>query len=1104
MSSFQFFLFGSPMLERDGTRLDFGLRKSLALLAFLSTEKQRFSRESLAAFFWPDVDHATALGNLRRALYRVNHTCEAEIITANRSSFEINQAIDFGSDTDTFQELISACLCTMSDEEQLPSDCLEKLSRASDLYHTDFMSGFSLPDSPFFDEWQFFQMENLRRSYNAVLKCLVQDHRDRGDLDRAIHYAHRRMSLDTLEEAAHRDLMELYSLNGQYGAALRQYEECCRILQVELSVKPQVETDELYRAIKQRRISQSSPSPAREILRTSTLPQPLENMTWHQKPSMLRKISTPGPPQNLPVLPFPFVGRKQELSEIRQLLLEAPERRLITLTGPGGIGKTRLAVEAAASVFRDFRDGLFLVSLTSIKDPGEIFSAVVEQIGLRSYQKSVNQDRLFGYLCEKQMLLILDSYEHLIPDVRFISELLQNAPEVKVIVTSRERLGLSSETIYSLGEMEYPQQESLKNIQEYSAVQLFLQCALLIRPQLEMSEEDMLAVGQICRSVQGMPLAIILSASWLQALTIQEIAEEIECNLDFLEGKVLDLPERQRSVRAAVAYSWKMLSQKEQTAFMRLCIFSGGFSIRSAQRVAGVSLGTLRSLIDKSFIAISQDGRYHIHELLRQFGADQLDASGEASEFRLKHSENYLALLGEHKETLKGRNQSAALVEIEIDFQNIYQAWTYALESGRSAAIYTALESLYLYCDLRGRHQVGVELFEMARQKLTNQENGNRDLAAGSVLTHLGMLSSRYKRDCPEIGNIIKEGLAIAKIYQNQPEIAFGLLALAHFLSDTMQDYGHAIHVFKQCRRLFSIVGDEYYIGRAIHMTGICYGFLDGIYELKKQLDMSLEIAKKIGDKSSEAMLLISLSMANFYLGDLDEAQKFAEEAAQMTKEIGKGASLGQTDTFLGLIYLLRGQLEKAEWYIEMGASIANEVDFPVPLIYSKAVSAVMASFAGNLPESKRYIEECRAFPLDPFSFTFVTWASALVYCGNGELAEARKEIRILFEMDEKLGGPAMVRLALPIISVILFKENQLTLSIGVLAIDKNHPLKTSDWKEVWPVFKDVSERIALQLDPDIIQAAWENGEKKTVNELVQDVLVCWQQENTVTEDLPG
>jgi predicted ATPase/DNA-binding SARP family transcriptional activator len=1092
MTNFKLYLFGPPRLERNDARVDLGSKKSLALLVYLAAEKNPFSRDQLAALFWPDVGHTTALANLRRTLYRVNHASDAELIHADRTSVSFNSQIDLSVDVELFHQHISACLCASGDSGSIPPACVEDLVQAADLYTADFLSGFSLPDSTTFDEWQFFRMESLRQSFNAVLKCLVQEYSSRGAYDVAVGFARRRLALDVLEESAHRDLMELYALNKQYTAAVRQYEECRRILEAELKIKPEKETVDLYQAVRERRAAPAPPIPPQAILEGTPFPYTMETSASPLRSELLSDVSHPGPPHSLPAPPFPFFGRSREMTEVQRLLVENPERRLVTVSGPGGIGKTRLAVEAASSVFRHFQDGVYLISLDSLKSPREIIPAVAEQIGLRSYHNKVEKDQLVSYLKDKQLLLILDSYEHLLPDVDFISELLYKAPWVKILVTSQVRLSLISETVFSLGEMEFPERDEVENLDQYSSVQLFIQSAMLVRPQLNITPADLPRVARICRFVQGMPLAIVLSAGWLQALNLDEIVDEIEQGLDFLEGEMRDLPERQHSVRAAIKYSWSLLDEAEQKAFMRLSVFVGGFSAGSAQQVAGVSLGKLRSLIDKSFISNRSDARCHIHELLRQFGMDQLERSGELESIRLRHSENFLSLLDDRKEDLKGRNQTAALGEIEVEFLNISAAWEYAAEHGKSSPIYTGLESLFLYCDLRGCQQLGVDLFEGAYRSLSHYENGSARLVSGSLLTHMGMLQTRFDRNNPEVANKIRTGIEIARLNGDPWESAFGLYALAHFYLDTVQDFPEALQTFRQSQAGFELLEDDFYTARAIHLAGICHSCLYGTSRVVEHFKESRSIARRIGDKSGEVILLVTLSMVHFYLDDIQDARRYAVEAANLADEIGHSASLALTDIFRGIISLLNGDLKKAHSYAKLGAAIAGEVNLPYPMLYGQALSAVLSSFTQNFHESTHLIENIRCAPADPYLSSFIHWASALVYSSSGFIDTAQEDMRSLVEQNHRLGMPVLLRLSLPVITIMLIQDGQALLAVEALAAEEALLERSNHWKNYWPAYEHWIFQLEDMVGAVEYRSAWERGKQKTPGQLITQVVESW------------
>ncbi|RPI82054.1 MAG: hypothetical protein EHM41_19300, partial [Chloroflexi bacterium] len=356
MHQLKMYLFGSPRIEIGGQRVEISLRKSLAILSYLAYTKQSFSREALAALFWPDEDSRKALANLRRALYSINHSTQEQILLVTRKSVERNRQIELWLDTDEFCQLVTPCLRDNPLPGELDDECTAGLSGALELFSDDFLAGFTLPDSPAFDEWQFFQAESLRQVKAQALERLVVTYQAKGLGYDAIRYVRSWIALDPLYEPPNRILIELYSLTGQYAAAVRQYEKFRRLLADELGVYPEPETTTLYEMIRGRYKGHEQKD---EWTLVDGLPEFNSSQTFQ------KKDTSTIPFHNLLVHPNVFVGRKAELTKIRHLLIEDPACRLLTLLGPSGIGKTRLALEAANSIIRTFPDGILFLPLGS-------------------------------------------------------------------------------------------------------------------------------------------------------------------------------------------------------------------------------------------------------------------------------------------------------------------------------------------------------------------------------------------------------------------------------------------------------------------------------------------------------------------------------------------------------------------------------------------------------------------------------------------------------------------------------------------------------------------------------------------------------------------
>jgi predicted ATPase/DNA-binding CsgD family transcriptional regulator len=375
-------------------------------------------------------------------------------------------------------------------------------------------------------------------------------------------------------------------------------------------------------------------------------------------------------PTYLPAEPTPFIGRRDELEKVSRHLAGT---RLLTLIGPGGIGKTRLTLKAAREAAGDFEDGCFYVSLAPIRSVEHIVQTIAEAVRFPLSTHEDPRHQLLRYLRKRQLLLVIDNFEHLLDGAGIVGEMLQAAPAVKILATSRERLNLQSETIITVGGMAFPDQAGSIDTQNYDAITLFVQRASKVRPGFDPSPEELKQIVYICQIVQGMPLAIELAAAWLHILNVDEIAWELEKGLDILSAEMRDAPERHRSIRAVFDYSWSLLDQSERKIFMRLSVFRGGFTREAAQQVSGATLQLLAGLVNKSFLSHDPNsGRLEIHELLRQYAQERLEGTPEASlSAQEAHAAYYAEFMGKRGPRLKDDRQMLALAEIEADIANV-------------------------------------------------------------------------------------------------------------------------------------------------------------------------------------------------------------------------------------------------------------------------------------------------------------------------------------------------------------------------------------------------------------------------------------------------
>jgi predicted ATPase/DNA-binding CsgD family transcriptional regulator len=420
------------------------------------------------------------------------------------------------------------------------------------------------------------------------------------------------------------------------------------------------------------------------------------------------------PRHNLPAQMTPFIGRDQERVDLVALLAD-PEVRLITILAPGGMGKTRLGLAVAEAHLDRFADGVYMVPLAPLRAPEQIVTAIADATSFAFLEDERSpKQQVLDFLRHKHMLLVLDNFEHLLDGAGLVSEILQAASAVQVVVTSRERLNLSGETAYTISGMIFPDWETPEDALEYDAVRLFMQRAEQVCPGFEIPPDDLRYLACICRLVEGMPLGIVLAAAWTEVLSLKEIADEIQHSFDFLAAEMRDVPRRQWSIRAVFQPTWERLSARERDVFMRCAVFRGGCTREAAQTVTGADLRTLQVLINKALLDRDPAGRYTMHELLRQYAQQQLELAGEADTTRDAHSRYFAKFMHTHKADLFTGDQVVALDIINADYENVRRAWYRAVETEDLTALSTMVWAIWRFSMLQGRGDEIVELWRIA------------------------------------------------------------------------------------------------------------------------------------------------------------------------------------------------------------------------------------------------------------------------------------------------------------------------------------------------------------------------------------------------------
>ena len=687
MSHLALHFLGVPLIERDGVPLQLVRHKAVALLAYLAVTKRRHARQDVASLFWPDGDVTKRAGSLRSALWELNRGLGDDWIDADRVSLGLRAGTSLWVDVERFEQLLDPLRAREVSPALTPIAAnLARTIEGVSIYRGDFLQGLTLRDSQELVQWQSSQAERFRRRIVQELDRLVTDLVEIGEIAPAIPHAERLTLLDPLNEVAHCRLIQLYARSGRRVDALRQYEACAALLHDELGVAPAEQTRRLYEAIKTNRAStgflvdvEMKPPPASLLASSSVV--------------LSARADLPAPLTS-------FVGRESELSLIAQRL-DDPSCRIMTLTGPGGSGKTSLALEIAHRRLPFFRDGARFIPLAAVGSPELVAGAIADALDLPSSGDGPIAPRIGEYLRGQHLLLVFDNFEHLLGAAALLSPILTQAPAVRILVTSRERLHVRGECELVVEGLPVAAPGGRGDLRK-DAVELFAQAAFRVDASFTLTAENEPIVARICRLLGGMPLAIELAAAWVRQLSLAEIEAQIAVDLDFLVAP-RDAPLRQQSMRVMFTHTWSLLTTEEQRVLRRLSVFRGRFTSEAAAAVASSSLPVLAALTNKFLLRRDPSKRYELHELIRQYAAEALDAFPEEHDRACSlHADYYAARIERLRPELEGVRQGTVVLAIESELDNVRAALRWSLGRGHLAPMAQALDGLCLAQEMLG------------------------------------------------------------------------------------------------------------------------------------------------------------------------------------------------------------------------------------------------------------------------------------------------------------------------------------------------------------------------------------------------------------------
>lgn len=1034
----------------------FSTDKERALLAYLAVEAaQPLRREELATLLWPDLPTGKARNNFRVTLHRLRKALshsDADVIKATRETVGLNPQVNVQIDVNLLMRKLEK-VGKHNHQNRLCHECHVRLTEAADLYRGAFLAGFALDGSPAFNDWVRRKREWLHLRLLDALDKLATYHQRRGQLEPAQEYAYRQIEMEPWRESAHRQLMRSLACAGNYNTALVQFDKCRETLSEELDVKPTGETVRLYEAI----------MAARET---------------HFRA--------------LPVAPGPLIGRDEALTDIVEQLAD-PACRLLTLVGPGGVGKSRLALELAQRLSAAFLHGVCYVPLSSVDSIEGLFDAIARAAQYPYQDGRDPRAELLDYLANKEMLLVLDNFEQLVNERELLSQLLSSAPELKLLVTSRVRLNLNDETTVELQGLAVPEHDGTQNIEQYGAVKLFMEKAKEAHPQFELSPEARASVLQLCRFLSGMPLSIELAASWSRLLTPQETLDRIRQNPDFLESPASDAPDRHRSMRASFEHSWALLEGQEQDALMTLSISRGGLTVEAAKEITGASLHTLSSLVDHSLLwhDVSAE-RLDMHELLRQFAGDKLTQANKVDAERRSHSAYYIDLLCRLGEDVNGGEQQlAALETIDADIDNIRLAWHWAIENQTYDRLQEAVAVLAQAFRYSSRAEEGERLFRQAADLLRSRTDEDSVRLRGQIMARQADFARELLR-YDEAFHLLERSLQTARRAKAQAEIAFCLRVRGRCLFE-LGKVGQAKPVLEESLEIAAATGARQTQIRALiglHGIAILEGQLNRAAHLARR---QLALCQQTGDKFSLYIVIFRLGANNVFRGDYEEGRRYLEESLTLGRQLDDPARISESQGALALYATrIEGAYEEARALAEKSLALARSINDPGCTTRALVALGDVACWHERYDEALRRAEESLQITATRGESELIHLGRnvlSLALCGLGAYEDAKSEICKALRLTG-LHTPEFILLShLAGMALLLTHEEDYERVIELYALTASYHAHPPAWQTKLPIHVNARNELRAKVPPDIFSRAWKRGEERDLEDALKSVL---------------
>ena len=842
---------------------------------------------------------------------------------------------------------------------------------------------------------------------------------------------------------------------------------------------------------------------------------------------------------HLPVSLTPLIGRERELAALRQMLAD-PQCRLITLTGPGGIGKTRLAMEITNAQSKEFAHGGIFVQLAGVSSPALILPAIADALDLTFQGSDDSKSYLLNYLCEKQLFLVLDNLEHILDGAELLADILAQAPGVKILCTSREPLHLRGEWLFEIGGLAIPENDEINNLQEYSATALFYEIARRMVGGYQITPKDYCIIVHICRLVQGMPLAIELAAAWVSTLPLAEIAQEIKHNLDFLSLSARDMPPRHRSLRAVFESSWALIAEHEQHILARLSVFRGGFTREAASQISESSLGDLLSLVEKSLVQRAESGRFQIHELIRQYAGEHLQKMQEEEvETRNKHCEYYLGLIQQNRQLEYSREKNA-VTNLTVEIGNLQAAWEWG-QAQHTMDRYPARVRVSLHLnwgtvlEFAGHWQEAEEQYRAALAWSENNQDhallAECELAMGKlnrlrveykhaldwleralvtartlndsalickILIEQGFLHSRHgnfaaAEDC------LDRSLELSRTINDRNAMAWSLYHLS-LNAIHKNDYATSQELNEQCLCLFGETGDKLGLAWSLNDKGlIAYRKHD--YALAYSLfEESMHLRQEIGERHGVAIMLNNMGRVAFHLGDLETSRAKLLEGLSYYRELGIKGGMARIYNNLGFVARECGDFEEARFHYMESGRLLQGIDYKRSVEDRNTMSTNLFGLSfleyleGNRIEAEAGFNKMLEFNREGGNISGC--ASALINLGHISLTgreheKASAQYKECLLLSRQIDDHEIIAGCLFGLAGILAEKAAYPQAVELLSTAEHLRLANGfKWDAIdQPIFEDIKSALHKKMKKAEFNASWLKGSELTLDQAVEIAL---------------